>query len=104
MEVMVEESFGPLIAIQKVSSQEEAIAGINKSKYGLTSIIFTNDESNAETFAEQADTGTVFMNRCDYLDPYLAWQGRKDTGKGLSLSQFGFDSYTKLKNHHFKRL
>jgi len=104
MEVMVEESFGPLIAIQKVSSMEEAVEGINASKYGLTSTIFTNDRAKAAKFADQVDVGTVFMNRADYLDPYLAWQGRKDTGKGLSLSQFGFHAFTHLKNHHFKQV
>mmetsp|Transcript_1157 Transcript_1157/g.2310 ORF Transcript_1157/g.2310 Transcript_1157/m.2310 type:complete len:493 (+) Transcript_1157:58-1536(+) len=104
MEIMVEESFGPILAIQKVSTQKEAENGINASKYGLTSSIFTNSESNAQAFAENVNVGTVFMNRADYLDPYLAWQGRKDTGKGLSLSKYGFDAFTHIKNHHFKRI
>lgn len=104
MKIMFEESFGPVIAVQKVSSMDEAIAGVNASKYGLTSAIFTNKESKAEQYANAVDVGTVFMNRADYLDPYMPWQGRKATGKGLSLSHLGFNAFTRLKNHHFKLL
>ncbi len=104
MECMKEESFGPIISIQKVKSQDEAVQHINNSRYGLTAAIFTKDQKQARRFADAVQVGTVFMNRCDYLDPYQPWQGRKDTGKGLSLSQFGFHAFTKLKNHHFKTL
>mmetsp|Transcript_18695 Transcript_18695/g.24411 ORF Transcript_18695/g.24411 Transcript_18695/m.24411 type:complete len:498 (+) Transcript_18695:151-1644(+) len=102
MEVMREETFGPILAVQKVSSPEEAIVGMNDTNYGLTASVFTTDKGLAEKMASELEVGTVFMNRADYLDPYLPWQGRKDTGKGLSLSQFGFDAFTNLKNLHFK--
>eukprot|EP00511_Aplanochytrium_stocchinoi_P000723 CAMPEP_0204827570 /NCGR_PEP_ID=MMETSP1346-20131115/5007_1 /ASSEMBLY_ACC=CAM_ASM_000771 /TAXON_ID=215587 /ORGANISM="Aplanochytrium stocchinoi, Strain GSBS06" /LENGTH=492 /DNA_ID=CAMNT_0051956051 /DNA_START=229 /DNA_END=1706 /DNA_ORIENTATION=- len=102
MDVMQEETFGPILAVQKVDSVEEAIKGINDTHYGLTASIFTKDKSLAERMAGDLEVGTVFMNRADYLDPYLPWQGRKDTGKGLSLSQFGFQAFTNLKNLHFK--
>ncbi|GBG27122.1 Aldehyde dehydrogenase [Hondaea fermentalgiana] len=102
MKVMFEESFGPVLAVQKVSSMDDAIRGVNASKYGLTSAIFTQDESAASEYASRVDVGTVFMNRADYLDPYMPWQGRKATGKGLSLSHHGFNAFTRLKNYHFK--
>jgi len=102
MMVMKEESFGPLLAVQKVGSMDEGIRGINGSLYGLTSAIFTQNKEEASRFGDQVDVGTVFMNRADYLDPYMPWQGRKLTGKGLSLSQFGFEAFTRLKNYHFK--
>lgn len=102
MDCMVEENFGPIIAVKKVSTPDEAVTCMNASKYGLTAALFTNDESVANKMANELDVGTVFLNRCDYLDPYLAWQGRKDSGKGHSLSKFGFDALTRLKSYHFK--
>ena len=92
--VWQEETFGPVIGIQKVSSDEAAIKLMNDSPYGLTASVWTPAESekSQEAFLEIADqiqTGTVFLNRCDYLDPALAWTGVKDSGRGVSLSRFG---------------
>lgn len=90
-----EETFGPVVGIQKVSSDEEAIKLMNDSPYGLTASVWTSastSESSEEAFlkiADQIETGTVFLNRCDYLDPALAWTGVKDSGRGISLSRFG---------------
>lgn len=103
MEVMREETFGPVVGVMKVKSDEEAIALMNDSDYGLTASIWTSDEDAAESIGDQLDTGTVFMNRCDYADPYLAWTGVKDTGMGASLSVLGFQSLTRPVSYHFKR-
>ncbi|GAW10046.1 succinate semialdehyde dehydrogenase [Lentinula edodes] len=103
-----EETFGPVVGIQKVSSDEEAIKLMNDSPYGLTASVWTSastSESSEEAFlniADQIETGTVFLNRCDYLDPALAWTGVKDSGRGISLSRFGFDQLTRAKSVHMK--
>jgi acyl-CoA reductase-like NAD-dependent aldehyde dehydrogenase len=102
MDVMQEENFGPILPVMKVRDQEEAINLINDSEYGLTSAIFTQDESVAREFANEAETGTVFMNRCDYLDPALPWTGVKNSGCGSSLSKYGFMHVTRRKSIHFK--
>lgn len=102
MSVMTDESFGPVVGVMKVSSDEEAIALMNDSAFGLTAGIWTEDLAAAERIAPQLETGTVFMNRCDYLDPALAWTGVKDTGRGCSLSAMGFDALTRPKSFHFK--
>jgi len=108
MDVMIIESFGPVVGIQKVSSDEEAIRLMNDSPYGLTASIWTNAEKNAESqdaflkLADEVETGTVFLNRCDYLDPALAWTGVKDSGRGVSLSKFGYDQLTRPKSVHLK--
>ena len=102
MSVMREESFGPVVGVMKVRSDEEAIALMNDSPYGLTASIWTSDEEAAISIGDRVETGTVFMNRCDYLDPELPWSGHKNTGKGVSLSEFGFDGCTRLKGYHFK--
>ncbi|NOX16399.1 MAG: aldehyde dehydrogenase family protein [Epsilonproteobacteria bacterium] len=102
MSVMNEESFGPVVGIMKVKSDEEAITLMNDSLYGLTASIWTKDIKKAEELSTQIETGTVFMNRCDYLDPGLAWTGVKDTGRGISLSTFGFEQVTRVKSIHFK--
>lgn len=102
MGVMTEESFGPIIAVAPVDSDEEALELINDSPYGLTVSLWTNDEERAMRLAGECQTGTVFMNRCDYLEPLLAWTGVKDTGKGVSLSRHGFGPLTRLKSYHFK--
>lgn len=102
MEVMQEESFGPLIAIQKVSGDDEALRLMNDSQYGLTASIWTADPTRAAWLAPKLETGTVFMNRCDYLDPLLAWVGVKDTGRGVSLSRHGFSPLVRLKSYHFR--
>jgi acyl-CoA reductase-like NAD-dependent aldehyde dehydrogenase len=102
MRVMTEESFGPVVGIMKVSSDEEAVALMNDSEFGLTASIFTQDIDAALTLGEQIETGTFFVNRCDYLDPELAWTGVKNTGRGCTLSKLGFNAFTQLKSYHIK--
>ncbi|KAG9024037.1 hypothetical protein FRB95_012146, partial [Tulasnella sp. JGI-2019a] len=110
MNVMKEETFGPVVGIMKVSSDDEALRLMNDSPYGLTASIWTNTSSNASKESEKAfqeladklETGTVFLNRCDYLDPALAWTGVKDSGRGISLSKFGYDQLTRAKSVHMK--
>ena len=102
MSVMREESFGPIVGIMKVRSDEEAVALMNDSNFGLTASLWTPDTDRAATIADQIETGTVFMNRCDYLDPGLVWTGVKDTGKGASLSSIGYDNLTRPKSYHLR--
>jgi acyl-CoA reductase-like NAD-dependent aldehyde dehydrogenase len=102
MRVMTEESFGPVIGIMKVSSDEEAVQLMNDSEYGLTASVWTSDEDAAISIGDQIATGTVYMNRCDYVDPALVWTGVKDTGRGQALSLLGFDSFTRVKSFHLK--
>ena len=104
MEIMQEENFAPILPVLPVDSIEEAIALVNDSRYGLTSAIFTQDLNKAKLFAEQVETGTVFMNRCDYLDPALPWTGVKNSGCGSALSHLGFLSVTRAKSLHFKKV
>jgi len=99
---MTEESFGPVIGIMKVSSDEEAINLMNDSEFGLTASIWTKDDDAALRIGNEIETGTWFMNRCDYLDPALAWVGVKNSGRGCSLSKFGFDHLTRPKSFHLK--
>ncbi len=102
MSVMMEESFGPVVGIMKVKSDDEAIRLMNDSPYGLTAGIWTSDLEAAERIGDQVETGTVFMNRCDYLDPALAWTGVKDTGRGASLSPIGYEMLTRPKSYHLR--
>ena len=102
MRVMMEESFGPVVGIMKVSGDEEALALVNDSPYGLTASLWTKDAEAAEQLAARIETGTVFMNRCDYLDPALAWTGVKDTGRGASLSPIGYHTLTRPKSFHLR--
>jgi acyl-CoA reductase-like NAD-dependent aldehyde dehydrogenase len=102
MDVVREENFGPILPIIPVSDDDEAVRLVNDSPYGLTSAIYTTDPQRAERFAAAADTGTVFMNRCDYLDPALPWTGVRDSGRGTTLSKFGFYSLTRRKAIHFR--
>ncbi|MEE9165535.1 MAG: aldehyde dehydrogenase family protein [Nitrospinota bacterium] len=102
MRVMQEENFGPIMPIMKVKDMDEAIDFINDSKYGLTAAIYTSSEDLANQFSERIDTGTVFMNRCDYLDPALPWTGVKESGKGSTLSKYGFYALTRKKAIHFR--
>jgi acyl-CoA reductase-like NAD-dependent aldehyde dehydrogenase len=102
MRVMTEESFGPVIGIMKVRSDEEAIALMNDSPYGLTAAIWTMDEAAALSIGDRVETGTWFMNRCDYLDPELAWTGVKDSGRGCTLSALGFAYLTRPKSFHLR--
>jgi acyl-CoA reductase-like NAD-dependent aldehyde dehydrogenase len=102
MSVMRDESFGPVIGIMPVDSDQQALALMNDSPYGLTAAIWTQDRAAAIALGEQIATGTVFMNRCDYLDPALAWTGVKDTGRGISLSILGYQQLTRIKSFHLK--
>ena len=101
---MREETFGPAVGIMKVSDDDEAIRLMNDSDYGLTAAIWTRDEEAAITLGEKLETGTVFMNRCDYLDPALAWTGVKDTGRGPSLSRLAYESLTRPKSYHLRQI
>lgn len=101
MKIMCEESFGPIVGVEEVFSDEEAIQKINDSKYGLTSSIFTASKERALKFGEDLSCGTVYMNRCDTVDPLLPWSGQKDSGKGISLSKYGFTRFTRLKAVRF---
>ncbi|KAF4318596.1 hypothetical protein BBO99_00002470 [Phytophthora kernoviae] len=102
MDIMTEESFGPIVGVERVSSDAEAIQRINDSKYGLTASVFTSDRDHAMKLGSQISAGTVYMNRCDVLDPYLPWTGNRDSGKGISLSKHGFRGVTKLKSWNFR--
>ncbi|MFL5496765.1 MAG: aldehyde dehydrogenase family protein, partial [Gemmatimonadales bacterium] len=102
MRVMMEESFGPVIGIMKVSGDREAIELMNDSPYGLTAAIWTKDVDAAQTIGREIATGTVFMNRCDYLDPALTWTGVKHTGRGATLSRVGYEALTRPKSYHLR--
>ena len=102
MAVMREESFGPVVGIMPVDSEPQAIALMNDSPYGLTASIWTRDVERAAAIGDEIATGTVFMNRCDYLDPALAWTGVKDTGRGATLSRVGYETLTRPKSYHLR--
>ncbi|MCG8494353.1 MAG: aldehyde dehydrogenase family protein [Sneathiellales bacterium] len=102
MRIMTEESFGPVVGIMKVSSDEEAITLMNDSEFGLTASVWTNDAEAAVSIGDQINTGTWFMNRCDYLDPALAWTGVKNSGRGCTLSTVGYESLTRPKSYHLR--
>ena len=102
MSVMRDESFGPVIGIMRVSSDDEAIALMNDSPFGLTASLWTQDATAAQAIGHRLETGTVFMNRCDYVDPTLVWTGVKDTGSGIALSRLGFNAYTRPKSFHLQ--
>jgi acyl-CoA reductase-like NAD-dependent aldehyde dehydrogenase len=102
MPVVQEETFGPLVSILKVRGDEDAIARMNDSRYGLTASVWTSDADAALAIGERVETGTWFMNRCDYLDPALAWVGVKDSGRGCTLSVVGFEHLTRPKSFHLR--
>ncbi|RGP69828.1 nad-dependent aldehyde dehydrogenase [Fusarium sporotrichioides] len=102
MRVMTEESFAPIIPVMKVKDDSEAIKYMNDSEFGLTASIWTKDTDKGYELAEEVEAGTVFVNRCDYPAPDLAWTGWKNSGKGQTLSKFGFDQFVKLKSYHLK--
>ncbi|MEO8122812.1 MAG: aldehyde dehydrogenase family protein [Burkholderiales bacterium] len=104
MQLMADECFGPVVGIMPVESDDEAVALMNDSPYGLTACIFTQDEAAALAIGDRLQTGTVFMNRCDYLDPALAWTGVKNTGRGATLSVVGYEHLTRPKSFHLKTL
>jgi acyl-CoA reductase-like NAD-dependent aldehyde dehydrogenase len=102
MDIMTEETFGPVVGIMKVASDQEAVALMNDSRYGLTASIWTQDVDAALRIGDQVNTGTWYMNRCDYLDPELAWTGVGDSGRGCTLSVLGYESLTRPKSFHLR--
>jgi len=102
MRVMTEETFGPVLGIMKVRSDEQAIELMNDSDFGLTASVWTRDEQAAISIGERVATGTWFMNRADYLDPALAWTGVKDSGRGCTLSRVGYEQLTRPKSYHLR--
>ncbi len=102
MRVMREETFGPVVGIMKVSDDDAAIRLMNDSRYGLTASIWTTDVEAALRIGDQIETGTWYMNRCDYLDPALAWTAVKDSGRGCTLSKLGFEAFTRPKSFHLR--
>ena len=102
MRVMSEETFGPVVGLMAVKNDDEAVELMNDSRYGLTASIWTSDADAAIRIGDRVDTGTWFLNRCDYLDPALAWTGVKDSGRGCSLSRLGYESLTRPKSFHLR--
>jgi acyl-CoA reductase-like NAD-dependent aldehyde dehydrogenase len=102
MRVMTEETFGPAVGIMRVRSDAEAVRLMNDSAYGLTASIWTADTDAALALGDRVQTGTWFMNRCDYLDPGLAWTGVRDSGRGCSLSRVGYETLTRPKSFHLR--
>ncbi|KAF4309309.1 hypothetical protein GTA08_BOTSDO03160 [Botryosphaeria dothidea] len=102
MRVMQDETFGPVIPIAKVATDEEAVLLMNDSTYGLTASVWTKDVDAGQGIAEKLDAGTVFVNRCDYPSPDLAWTGWKNSGLGCTLGPRAFDAFFKLKSYHVK--
>ncbi|WP_299402589.1 aldehyde dehydrogenase family protein [uncultured Roseobacter sp.] len=104
MRVMREESFGPVVGIMPVQDDAHAIRLMNDSDYGLTASLWTQNTARAEAIGDSIETGTVFMNRADYLDPGLCWTGCKDTGRGGGLSVIGYHNLTRPKSYHLKKV
>ena len=104
MQIMSDECFGPVVGIMPVDTDDEALRLMNDSPFGLTAALFTQDEAAALDLGDRLQTGTVFMNRCDYLDPALAWTGVKNTGRGATLSSLGYEHLTRPKSFHLKIL
>jgi acyl-CoA reductase-like NAD-dependent aldehyde dehydrogenase len=102
MSVMKQEIFGPVAGLMKVSSDEQAIELMNDTAFGLTAAIWTGDADAASSIGDRVETGTWFMNRCDYLDPALAWVGVKDSGRGCTLSVVGYEHLTRPKSFHLR--
>lgn len=102
MSVMTEESFGPVVGIMKVGSDDEAVDLMNDSRFGLTASIWTADETAAVAIGGRVDTGTWYQNRCDFLDPALAWTGVKLSGRGCTLSALGYEALTRPKSFHLR--
>lgn len=104
MKIMTEESFGPVIGIMPVKDDDEAISLMNDSEFGLTASLWSSDLQRAVKIGDEIETGTVFLNRADYLDPALCWTGCKNTGRGGSLSEIGFHNLTRPKSYHLKKV
>ena len=103
MRVMRDETFGPVVSIMKVRDDDEAVRLMNDSAFGLTASLWTREPARAARVGAKVETGTVFMNRCDYLDPALCWTGCKDTGRGTALSVLGYHALTRPKSYHLKK-
>ncbi len=103
MRVMRDESFGPVVGIMAVPDDDTAVRLMNDSRFGLTASIWTRDAAAAERIGDRIETGTVFMNRCDYLDPALCWTGCKDTGHGAGLSKLAYQALTRPKSYHLRK-
>ena len=104
MRVMREESFGPVVGIMPVTDDDEVVRLMNDSDFGLTASLWTRDIERAERVGDRIETGTVFMNRADYLDPGLCWTGCKNTGRGGGLSVIGYHNLTRPKSYHLKKV
>ena len=104
MRVMMEESFGPVVGIMPVADDAEALALMNDSPYGLTASLWTGDVDRAYELGRQIETGTVFLNRADYLDPAICWTGCKDTGRGGALSILGYHAVTRPRSYHLRKV
>ena len=104
MEIMTEETFAPVVGIMSVKNDGEAIRLMNDSQYGLTASVWTKDLDRAADIGNKIETGTFYMNRCDYLDPALAWTGVKNSGRGCTLSSLGYESLTRPKSFHLKTI
>jgi acyl-CoA reductase-like NAD-dependent aldehyde dehydrogenase len=103
MRVMRDESFGPVVGIMKVQGDDEAVRLMNDSEFGLTASLWTRDAGRAAELGARIETGTVMMNRCDYLDPGLCWTGCKSTGRGGALSVIGYHNLTRPKSFHLRK-
>ena len=104
MKLMTEETFGPVVGVMSVDSDEEAVLLMNDSRYGLTASVWTEDLHRAKSLGRQLQAGTVFANRCDYLDPSLAWTGVKDSGRGCTLSMVGYEQLTRPKSYYLREV
>jgi acyl-CoA reductase-like NAD-dependent aldehyde dehydrogenase len=102
MEIVHEEVFGPVVCIMPVDDDAHAVRLMNDSRYGLTASVWTQDEAAAVALGDRIETGTWFLNRCDYLDPALAWVGVKDSGRGCTLSRIGYEYLTRPKSFHLR--
>jgi acyl-CoA reductase-like NAD-dependent aldehyde dehydrogenase len=104
MRVMKEESFGPVVGIMPVRGDDEALALMNDSPYGLTASIWSRDPERAYRVGSRVETGTVFLNRADYIDPAVCWTGCKDTGRGGAMSVLGYRAVTRPRSYHFRKV
>jgi acyl-CoA reductase-like NAD-dependent aldehyde dehydrogenase len=102
MAIMREESFGPVIGVQKVKDDAEAIRLMNDTRYGLTAGVYTPDESRARAILSQVRAGSVYWNCCDRVSPRLPWSGVGDSGVGLTLSRYGIQAFTRPKAWHLR--
>ena len=102
MEVMREESFGPIIGVQKVANDEEAVRLMNDTEYGLTAGVYTKDQQQANQILSQLRAGSVYWNCCDRVSPRLPWSGVGHSGVGLTLSTYGIETFTRPKAWHLK--